>query len=278
MQVCEGGCNECCRYRFSTCKGLFDKSVSCKNFIGHHNLVKELPLLPPGTKVKIREDLKVGTQYGQYVFVSNMRRNKEVTIERYFASSKAYGIIENCYLYALEMFDQVINEPKTNNMETKEIKIKVPEGYEVDEQNSTYECIKFKPTKELTYENVAERLFDNAAFYINSHGGVLSLNGHYNKNEKNNATSKKQLERLLALNQLLNVAEYYNKKSPKEKETVYCINMHEEDLVYYVRDYISPIVIRGLIPLFNSKEDAEAVIDNPNFKEILDLIYKFDED
>ena len=29
-------------------------------------------------------------------------------------------------------------------METKEIKINVPEGYEIDEENSTFECIKFK--------------------------------------------------------------------------------------------------------------------------------------
>lgn len=30
-------------------------------------------------------------------------------------------------------------------METKEIKINVPDGYEVDKENSTFECIKFKP-------------------------------------------------------------------------------------------------------------------------------------
>lgn len=30
----------------------------------------------------------------------------------------------------------------------------------------------------------------------------------------------------------------------------------------------------GLLPLFNRKEDAQAVIDNPNFREILDTIYK----
>lgn len=29
-------------------------------------------------------------------------------------------------------------------METKEVKITIPEGYEIDEQNSTFECIKFK--------------------------------------------------------------------------------------------------------------------------------------
>ena len=32
-------------------------------------------------------------------------------------------------------------------METKEIKINCPEGFEVDKENSTFECIKFKSIK-----------------------------------------------------------------------------------------------------------------------------------
>lgn len=31
-----------------------------------------------------------------------------------------------------------------NNMDNKEIKINIPEGYEIDKENSTFECIKFK--------------------------------------------------------------------------------------------------------------------------------------
>ena len=279
LQVCEGGCNECCRYRFSTCKGLFDKNVSCKDFIGHHNLVEELPFLPPGTKVKIREDLKVGTQYGQYVFVSNMWRNKEVTIERYFSSSKAYGIIENGYLYALEMFDQVINEPKeNNNMETKEIKIKVPEGYEIDEENSALDCIKFKPIKkELTYKDVAEKLFDDIYYFTDRRGEIDSARQLNVKEDKNNAANKKQLERLLALNQLLNIAEYYNKRHLKEEEFMYYISLEGRNSEYFVQKSMRPKIERGLIPEFNREEDARAVINNPNFKEILDLVYKGDE-
>lgn len=101
LQVCKGknGCTDCAyKKRLGICSyGPYQ----CRKQIGNYPHFKELPFLPPGTKVKIREDLKVGTQYGQYVFVSNMWRNKEVTIERYFASSKTYGIIENDYLYAL---------------------------------------------------------------------------------------------------------------------------------------------------------------------------------
>ena len=29
-------------------------------------------------------------------------------------------------------------------METKELRIQVPEGYEIDKENSTFECVKFK--------------------------------------------------------------------------------------------------------------------------------------
>ena len=32
-------------------------------------------------------------------------------------------------------------------MDTKEIKIECPEGYTIDKENSTFECIKFKPIK-----------------------------------------------------------------------------------------------------------------------------------
>ena len=32
-------------------------------------------------------------------------------------------------------------------MDTKEVKIECPEGYEIDKENSTFECIKFKPIK-----------------------------------------------------------------------------------------------------------------------------------
>lgn len=162
-------------------------------------------------------------------------------------------------------------------METKEIKINVPEGYEIDKENSTYECIKFKPIKkELTYKDVAKELFPKNLFSVDIHGGIFEISSHGSKIDINNATNRKQLERLFALNQLLNIAEYYNKKNPKEN--IYCIHFNKRNLEYFVQNYTSSIVVHGLIPTFNNKEDAEAVMNNPNFKGILDLVYKGDED
>lgn len=41
-------------------------------------------------------------------------------------------------------------------MET-EIIIKVPEGMEIDKENSTFECIKFKP-KKITYDDIQKKI------------------------------------------------------------------------------------------------------------------------
>lgn len=279
LQVCEGECNKGCPYSFGNCKGVFSNNISCRAFIGN-NIVKELPSLPPGTKVKVRGDLKVGGEYDGYIFNYEMEPYTEVTISCYDTAYNSYQVFENFNHYSLEMFDQVINEPKENNMETKEIKIKVPEGYEIDEENSALDCIKFKLIKkELTYKDVVEKLFNNnILYYINERGRIINPNFAAGKEDKNNATNKKQLERLLALNQLLNIAEYYNKKSPKEENYIYCINFEGRNFKHFVLRSTKPRIERGLVPEFNRAEDAKAVINNPNFKEILDLVYKGDED
>ena len=279
LQVCEGySCIDCCynKVHSNTCL----KGVSCSSLIGLEAYFKELPFLPSGTKVKVRKDLKEGSRYGCFRYCRQKGEYKEITIKTYDINSKSYKVNECPYSYTLEMFDQVINKPKiNNNMEIKEVKINVPEGYEIDEENSTFECIKFKLIKKvLTYKDMAEELFNDTYYFTDRRGKIDSAREVNSRDDKNNATHRKQLERLMALNQLLNIAEYYNKKCPKEEKKIHCINFDKRNLEYFVQDYTSSIVVRGLVPIFNNKEDAKAVIDNPNFKEILDLIYKCDED
>lgn len=38
-------------------------------------------------------------------------------------------------------------------MDTNELKITPPEGYEIDKENSTFECIKFKPINKCWRDN-----------------------------------------------------------------------------------------------------------------------------
>ena len=159
-------------------------------------------------------------------------------------------------------------------METKEVKIQAPKGYEIDKENSTFECIKFKPIKRyITYEDVCNSILETG-YYINSYGKIVgSITYAANlRTGKSNATNTKQLERILALNQLLNIAEYYN--------TLHTLNISNNTILYdyanqiYVTASVSTVFSRGIKVIFNRQEDAQAVIDNPNFREILDMVYK----
>lgn len=157
-------------------------------------------------------------------------------------------------------------------METKELKIQVPDGYEIDKENSTFELIKFKPIKKyITYKDVCNKLFKNFQGYLLSgYGEIEYFSYESDKFEPNSATNRKQLDRLLALNQLLNITEYYNRQHVKFDK---CYT-----ILYYNKKYktseVSQFYSFGIKPIFNRMEDVQAVIDNPNFKEILDMVYK----
>lgn len=160
-------------------------------------------------------------------------------------------------------------------METKELKIQAPEGYEIDKENSTFECIRFKPIKkDIIYEDMCNSLF-KTGYYINNHGKIIYVRDYVDnaKVDKNNATNKEQLKRILALNQLFNIAEYYNNIHPKQNSTQYYILKNDKN-EYDIVEYKWLQYVLGVVALFNRKEDAQAVIDNPNFQEILDTIYK----
>lgn len=77
---------------------------------------------------------------------------------------------------------------------SQSLEFKIPEGYVFDKDNSTDEIIRFKPIEEkVTYANIIKNLYSRGCYYIN-----------------NNPISTKQLQQLLALNKLMNVAKYLN--------------------------------------------------------------------
>lgn len=159
-------------------------------------------------------------------------------------------------------------------MKTKEFKIQIPEGYEIDKENSTFECIKFKSIKKnITYGDICEYLFkDKDSFYITNSGGVNNYLSVCSAMDKNNATNREQLKRVLALNQLLNIAEYYNRLHIMI-DRPYVI-LYDKRTQNYTVNSISPCYGFGVEAAFNRVEDAKAVRDNPNFREILDTVYK----
>lgn len=127
--------------------------------------------------------------------------------------------------------------------------------------------------KDITYEDVCNTLFKNdTGYFIDQYGEINFYIIGSNRFDANSAPNGRQLKRLLALNQLLNIAEYYNKKYV-EFNVRYRI-CYDSTNYYKVVLYAFYNSTYSLEALFNNKEDAQAVIDNPNFRGILDTIYK----
>lgn len=146
-------------------------------------------------------------------------------------------------------------------METKELRIEVPEGYEVDRENSTFECIKFKP-KRLTYDDVAEELFFHKSAFFTTHRGVVISARVFSSDflDANNACSEEQCNKLLALNKLINVAKYLNgdwKPNFSDYTTSkFFIKLEEENLAI-----ISYGATNLGSPCFRTRELAEQAVE-----------------
>ena len=91
-------------------------------------------------------------------------------------------------------------------MNTKELKINSPEGYEIDKENSTFECIKFKPIQEVrTWEDI-DRI---KGVYINELSNILSVEGIKVESDKNIFIDKKHVKSALAMAQISQLMTYY---------------------------------------------------------------------
>ena len=147
-----------------------------------------------------------------------------------------------------------------NNMEIKDnqLIIDIPEGMEIDVEHSDLSkgIIKFK-NYNITLEDIYKD--DNTDYAANLI--ILSENKFFNK--------------LLCIAKLIDIANYYNKGWKPDwstnKEYKYCIQYNKTYNEYSV--YYSFLEKESII-YFKNEEDTQAVIDNPNFRDILDAIYK----
>jgi hypothetical protein len=86
-------------------------------------------------------------------------------------------------------------------METKEIKIDIPEGYEIDKKNSTFECIKFKPIKTSKFSNYDGK-FTLYGFFINNDSRIVGGEYHNYYTARNIFATEKQAKSALAMAQI----------------------------------------------------------------------------
>ena len=93
-------------------------------------------------------------------------------------------------------------------MKTDNLTIIPPEGMEAYQEGNE---IKFRPIqKKITYRDIAEILFKVRAVYITSYGDIATDIYPHKVGRGMYTTSKKQAEKLSAINKLLNVAKYLN--------------------------------------------------------------------
>ena len=101
---------------------------------------------------------------------------------------------------------------------------------------------------------------------------------YFTLNIENTSTSitvsKNNKHKLLAIDKLMNIARYYNKDwkpNPYSEEGIYYIRFNHLKNVFWV-DFTYDVDTNDIF--FKNLEDARAVANNPNFKEILDIIYR----
>lgn len=147
-------------------------------------------------------------------------------------------------------------EIKNMKIKNNQLTIDVPEGMKIDTKNSDLAngVIKFKK-KDITYNDISDALI--AITYT----GFSVCSGYIN--------------RLRAISQLMNIAKYYNgdwqPNWNNSKENKYCIKFDYHKDRFYV-DYNNSIGAGDVF--FKNSEDARAVINNPNFRSILNIVYK----
>lgn len=108
----------------------------------------------------------------------------------------------------------------------RELKIEIPEGYEVCKDTSTFEYIKFKPIKkEVNWEDIGEEI---EGWYIHSGIGKVCMTREQTPTEYNKHiwATKEEAEACLALSQLCRWRDKYNegwKPDWEDDSYKYCI-------------------------------------------------------
>ena len=113
-------------------------------------------------------------------------------------------------------------------MESKELKIEVPQGYEIDRQKSTFEKIIFKkiPENPKTWEEYCSLMKGKTMYYTNCN--TITVSGFSDAHDK--FVNKKRAEQFIALGKLLQLRDYWVKRS-KFKDAIGVVTLSDGFIV-----------------------------------------------
>lgn len=182
---------------------------------------------------------------------------KGITCEGCTLSNHCYSIREligPCdYTNRTDATGVIFKEINNMKIQNNQLTIEIPEGMEIDIENSDLAkgIVRFK-RKDITYDDILQAYATDF--------GKLSAPNHC-------------IDKLLAISRLMNIAKYYNGDWKPDWSTAseYKYFIICADDIYKI-DYSWTSVSNNIY--FKNKKDAQEVIDNPNFRDILDAIYK----
>lgn len=105
-------------------------------------------------------------------------------------------------------------------MQTKELKIEIPQGYEIDKQKSTFEKIVFKKIDNTpkTWEEYCKLTHNEFSFYAKSNNTINR--DYYHCGAYNEFSTKERAEQFIALGKLLQLRDYWVRGYKEFKYTV----------------------------------------------------------
>ena len=91
----------------------------------------------------------------------------------------------------------------------KELRVEVPEGYEIDKENSTFECIKFKPKGIKTIEDLYKSVKTFDGYWVSCDETEFGYNRIYSNVNKSVFLTEKEAKSALAMAQISQLMPYY---------------------------------------------------------------------
>lgn len=160
-------------------------------------------------------------------------------------------------------------------METKEVKIQVPEGYEIDKENSTFECIKFK--KKVNDEiNTWKDIKSIKGYYIDFGSSIAKIESNMvEDSNKNIFISEKYAKSALALAQISQLMPYYGGEITNEEwkndNWKYSIDVDAKGLLY-----LSQVTHNKQIVAFHTHTQRDRFLSFPENVQLVKDLFMID--
>lgn len=177
-------------------------------------------------------------------------------------------IVLHIWFYISIFAFDINNNLKQNNM--NELKITIPEGFEIDKENSTFELIKFKKIENKLPKKWEELNKISGAFISNRKSKIECVNCFYiddtTVGNKQIFPTKEYAEAALALAQLLQLRQVYNNGWEPDwtnNESKFCIYPSKNKIQRFINTDSARIMS------FETMEIRDLFLEN--FRELLEI-------